>query len=72
MRPYTCALRRQSFYKFWWSPELNLPKDNSIRSHKIWLTAGKPHCGSVANQCRKDKLAYKHAIRVEQQRKKIC
>ena len=49
---------------------MDLLKDNSIRSHKIWLTAGKPHCDSVAEQRREDMLAYKHAIGVEQQRER--
>ena len=51
-------LRRQSFYKFWWSQELDILKDNYIRSRKIWLTAGKPHCRLIADRRRKDKLVY--------------
>ena len=65
-------LRRKSFCKFWWSQGLDLLNDNSFRSHIIWLTAGKPHSGLIADQRRKDTLAYKHAIHVEQQRERTC
>ena len=39
---------------------------------EIRTRAGKPHCGSISDQRRKEKLAYKHTIRLEKQREKTC
>ena len=39
---------------------------------KYGLAAGQPHREAIADQSRKDKLAYKPAIRAEQQRERTC
>ena len=33
----------KSVFKFWWDQELNLLKEKSINSNKIWKAAGNPH-----------------------------
>ena len=39
--------RKQSFYKFWWSQELDILKENCINSDKLWKAAGKPRAGGI-------------------------
>jgi len=33
---------RKGFYKFWWDEGLNLLKEASVESNRIWKAAGKP------------------------------
>ena len=47
---------RENFLKFWWNEELDLLKQASIDSNKIWKAAGKPRQGPVFDKrqlCRK-------------------
>jgi hypothetical protein len=53
----------KDFYKYWWDQELDLLKDESIKSHNLWKLAGKPRNGPCFNKYRADKLAYKLRIR---------
>ena len=39
--------RKQSFYKFLWSQELDILKENCINSDKLWKAAGKPRAGDM-------------------------
>ena len=55
--------RSKSFYKFWWSEELDILKDNAMQSFSIWKEAGKPRSGPIFNQYRSDKQVYRLAIR---------
>ena len=43
--------------------ECDALKDESISSHRAWVTAGKPHDGAIAIAMRKAKYAYKHALK---------
>ena len=36
---------RKGFFKFWWDEELNLLKEASAESHRIWKAADKPRQG---------------------------
>ena len=54
---------KKSFLKFWWDQELNILKEKSINSNKIWKAAGKPHTGPVYTPKKFDKLAYKLRLR---------
>ena len=58
---------RKNFYKFWWDQELDLLKEESIKSHSAWKSAGRPRSGPYFNKYRSDKLAYKLRIRSSQQ-----
>lgn len=62
----------KSYYKFWWDQELDLLKEESIKSHNLWKIAGKPRCGSCFNKYRSDKLAYKLRTRSSQQKESLC
>ena len=57
----------KGFYKFWWDQELDLLKEESIKSHSAWKSAGRPRSGPYFNKYRSDKLAYKLRIRSSQQ-----
>ena len=39
--------RCRSFYKFWWSEELDVLKDNAILSFKTWKANGMPCSGTI-------------------------
>ena len=36
-----------NFYKFWWSQELDVLKQNAIQSSTVWKNAGKPRGGVI-------------------------
>ena len=54
---------QKNFYKFWWDDSLDELKQKSIASCQIWRAAGRPRSGPISIQYRRDKAAYKHAIR---------
>ena len=54
---------RQNFFKFWWNQELDALKENSIESHKLWVSAGRPRCGPIFMKRNKDRNAYRLAIK---------
>ena len=54
--------RSSSFYKFWWSEELDLLKSNAVQTCAAWRSVGRPRSGSIFNQYRADKQLYKRAI----------
>ena len=60
-------LHYKGFYKFWWNQELDLLKEESIKSHIDWKSAGRPRSGPYFNRYKSDKLAYKLRIRSSQQ-----
>lgn len=49
--------------KHWWNDELNTFKQQAIKSNKLWVEAGKPNVGLLADVRKNDKYAYKLAIR---------
>jgi exonuclease III len=65
-------LHYKGFYKFWWDQELDLLKEESIKSHKLWKIAGKPRGGPYFDKYKSDKLAYKLRIRNSQQKETSC
>jgi len=60
---YAVPRTKQNYFKFWWDEECDALKDESISSHRAWVTAGKPHDGAIAVAMRKAKYAYKHALK---------
>ena len=53
----------KNFFKFWWSQELDVLKDNAIASCKAWKESGRPRNGPIFLQYKRDKLVYKKSIR---------
>ena len=49
--------------KHWWSIDLQNEKNKSIDSHRIWVDAGRPRSGSIFDLFKKQKYAYKAAVR---------
>jgi len=63
---------RKSFYKFWWSQELDLLKQKAIASCRAWKDANKPKYGIIFSQYKQDKLLYKKRIREERASETRC
>ena len=59
----TVPLRTKNFYKFWWDQELDCLKEDSVSSHRLWKSAGKPRSGPLYDRSRRCKLLYKKRIR---------
>lgn len=60
----TCVpVRKKNFYKFWWDESLNILKEKSITSCKLWKELGKPRSGPIFEQYQSDKMRYKKYIR---------
>lgn len=63
---------KSSTFKFWWNETLNLLKEKSIESFRLWDAAGKPRNGDLFQKMTKAKLEYKSAIRkYEKQSKNV-
>jgi len=63
-----CVPKRQKiFYKFWWDQNLNLLKENSTQSCKLWKDMGKPRSGPIFDKYYSDKMRYKRCIRESKQ-----
>ena len=48
---------RKNFYKFWWNESLDLLKQASITSNRVWKAAGKPRTGPLFEErqsCRRE------------------
>jgi len=58
---------KKSFLKFWWDEELNLLKQESIKSAQLWKSAGKPRSGKIYQKYQSDRNAYRKSIREHQQ-----
>jgi Reverse transcriptase (RNA-dependent DNA polymerase) len=54
---------KKSFYKFWWDEELDLMKDESIESNKLWKAAGKPRSGPIFDKRQSCRLRYRKRIK---------
>jgi exonuclease III len=59
---------KKNYFKFWWSQELDLLKENAIASCRAWKEASRPKHGACFTKYNKDKLLYKKRIREEQTR----
>ena len=58
--------RAKTFYKFWWDEEMDILKQNSIESNKIWKNAGKPHQGPIFDKRQSCRLEYRRRLRSNQ------
>ena len=58
--------RRRNFFKFWWDHNLDDLKQKSITSCNMWKDMGKPRSGDIFDCYRRDKAAYRLAIRSKQ------
>ena len=54
---------KKSFYKFWWDEELDMLKDESIESNKLWKAAGKPRYGPIFDKRQSCRLRYRKRIK---------
>ena len=63
----TVPKHKKNFFKYWWDQELDALKDQSMSSCSIWRAAGRPRSGPLFDKYRKDKSAYRRAIRLKQQ-----
>lgn len=64
-------LHYKGYYKFWWDQELDLLKEESIKSHTAWKLGGRPRSGPCFNKYKSDKLAYKLRIRNNQEDERL-
>ena len=58
--------RSKNFYKFWWDEELDILKEDSIKSCRIWKAVGRPRSGPIFDSYRKAKAAYRAELRSRQ------
>ena len=56
----------KGFFKFWWDEELNLLKEASAESHRIWKAAGKPRQGPIFSRKQACRLQYRKRLRENQ------
>ena len=54
---------KTSFYKFWWSQELDILKESDIASHDIWKAAGKPRSDRIFQNRNVDINTYRKIIK---------
>ena len=54
---------KKGFFKFWWDQSLDLLKETSIESSRLWKASGRPRTGTLFDKYRRDKNAYRKAIR---------
>ena len=59
----TVPKQKSDFYKYWWDQDLDLLKQESVKSHRIWTALGRPRYGSCFEEMQKSKLRYKQAIK---------
>ena len=57
---------KKNFYKYWWSEELTILKQNSIDTNRIWKAAGKPRYGRIFDNRQSCRLIYRKRLREEQ------
>lgn len=54
---------KRNFYHAWWDQDMEMLKDKSIETHKLWKEAGRPKCGPIFSMYMTARLNYKHGIR---------
>jgi exonuclease III len=57
---------RKDFFKFWWNEEMELLKEASIESNRIWKAAGRPRNGPLFDKRQSCRLLYRKRIRENQ------
>ena len=53
----------KNFLKFWWNEELDLLKEDSIQSDKLWKAVGKPRSGQIFNKRQTCRARYRKRLR---------
>jgi hypothetical protein len=56
----------KTFYKFWWSHELDALKSKAVASCRVWKDSGCPRNGAFFAEYKKCKLLYKRRVKDEQ------
>lgn len=54
---------KKGFFKFWWNEEVNLLKEASIESDKLWKSAGKPRDGPIFANRQSCRFKYRKCLR---------
>jgi len=54
---------KKGFFKFWWNEELDLLKEASIKSDKLWKATGKPRDGPIFADRQTRRLQYRKCLR---------
>jgi len=57
---------KKNFYKFCWTEELDLLKQDSMESNKLWKEAGKPRSGPIFTRRQLSRILYRKRLRDEQ------
>jgi len=57
---------KRGFFKFWWNEELNLLKEASVDSHRLWVQAGKPRDGPLFRKRQTCRMQYRKCLRDSQ------
>ena len=57
---------RKGFFKFWWDAELDLLKDASVESNRLWIAAGKPRQSPIFYKRQSCRLQYRKWLRDSQ------
>jgi hypothetical protein len=57
---------QKDFLKYWWDEEMDLLKEASIESNRIWKDAGKPKQGPIFVKRQSCRLQYRNRIRENQ------
>jgi len=66
----TIPVESSNYCKFWWNQEIQELKNLSCSSHRNWLNAGRPGNGTIYEEKRKAKAAYKLCIKQQQKMEK--
>jgi len=54
---------KKGFFKFWWSEELDLLKEASVKADKLWKATGKPRDGPIFADRQTSRLQYRKCLR---------
>jgi len=54
---------KKGFFTFWWNEELDLLKEASIKSDKLWKATGKPRDGPIFAHRQTRRLQYRKCLR---------
>jgi len=57
---------KEKFFQVWWDDELEEAKQRCIASCRLWRSMGRPGVGAIYDAYRKDKAAYKLAVRAKE------
>jgi len=60
---------KKNFYKFWWSEDLDLLKQESTDLNKLWKAVGKPRSGPIFTKRQSSRLLYRKRLRDEKRPK---